>query len=118
MDVADPFSATNTRNRYALVVMDYFSKWPEVYAIPNQKTSAIVNVVNNWVCRHGVSIKAEISSQMFSRKCMKYTVLKRTTPLHPQSDRMVERFNRGTLAQLKVDKRVLIYTPQSPWSSR
>ena len=29
-DVAGPFPVSNTGNRYILVVMDYFSKWPEM----------------------------------------------------------------------------------------
>ena len=31
-DVAGPFPVSNGGNRYVLVVMDYFSKWPEVCA--------------------------------------------------------------------------------------
>ena len=58
MDVAFPFPVSNAGNRYVLVVMDYFSKWPEVYAIPNQEANTITNVfVNNWVCRYGVPIE-------------------------------------------------------------
>ena len=34
MDVAGPFPVSNAGNRYVLVVMDYFSKWPEVYTYP------------------------------------------------------------------------------------
>ena len=58
MDVAGPFPVSNAGNRYVIVVMDYFSKWPEVYAIPNQETNTITNVfVNNWVCLYGVPIE-------------------------------------------------------------
>ena len=40
---------------FFLVVMDYFSTWPEVYAIPNQKMNTILNVfVNIWICRYRV----------------------------------------------------------------
>ena len=44
MDVAGPFPVSNAGNRYVLVVMGYFSKWPEVYAIPNQEASKIINI--------------------------------------------------------------------------
>ena len=49
MDVADPVPVRNAGNRYALVVMDYFSKWPEVHAIPNQEANTVVNVFVSWV---------------------------------------------------------------------
>jgi hypothetical protein len=37
IDVAGPFPRSNQGNRYLLIAMDYFTKWPEVYAIPNQE---------------------------------------------------------------------------------
>lgn len=102
MDVAGPFPVSNSGNKYVLVVMDYFSKWPEVYAIPNQEAKTIVNVfVNNWICRFGVPSELHsdqgrnFESTIFREMCELYGIRKtRTTPLHPQSDGMVERFNR------------------------
>jgi hypothetical protein len=36
-------------------VLDYFAKWPEVYAIPNQETSTVAdNLVICFICRVGV----------------------------------------------------------------
>jgi hypothetical protein len=35
IDIAGPFPVSDRGNRYLLVAMDYFIKWPEVYAIPN-----------------------------------------------------------------------------------
>ncbi|MDM1514777.1 hypothetical protein HX055_18885, partial [Myroides odoratimimus] len=32
LDIAGPFPITDSGNRYVLVVMDYFTKWPEVFA--------------------------------------------------------------------------------------
>jgi hypothetical protein len=29
-------------NQYLLIIMDYFNKWPEAYAIPNQEVSMVV----------------------------------------------------------------------------
>jgi len=37
IDVAGPFPQTNRGNKYILVAMDYFSKWPEMFAIPKKK---------------------------------------------------------------------------------
>ncbi|XP_075168511.1 uncharacterized protein LOC142240690 [Haematobia irritans] len=102
MDVARPFPVSDSGNRYVLVVMDYFSKWPEVYAIPNQEAKTIVDVVDkNWICRYGVPTEIHsdqgrnFESAIFKEMCDSLGIKKtRTTPLHPQSDGMVERFNR------------------------
>lgn len=43
------------RKSLVLVVMDCFTNWPEVYAIPNQEASTVAEVlVDNFFCRFGV----------------------------------------------------------------
>lgn len=37
VDIMGPFSPTEKGNRYVLVAMNYFTKWPEAYAIPDQE---------------------------------------------------------------------------------
>lgn len=42
LDVAGPFPKSQNGNKYFLVVIiDYFTKWPEVFAIPNQKRTNV-----------------------------------------------------------------------------
>ena len=42
-------------NQYAIVFMDYLSKWPEVFASPDQKAETIAKLlVEQVVARHGV----------------------------------------------------------------
>ncbi len=54
MDICGPFPITDRNNRYILVVADYFSKWTEMYAIPDQSAVNVASVfVNNWVVRWG-----------------------------------------------------------------
>jgi hypothetical protein len=45
IDVAGPFPLRNQRNRYLLIAMDYFTKWPEAYAIPNKEASTIAEAL-------------------------------------------------------------------------
>lgn len=40
IDVAGPFFLSEAGNRYVLVVMDYFSKWPNVSSFPNQEAGS------------------------------------------------------------------------------
>ena len=119
MDVAGPFPTSDSGNRYVLVVMDYFSKWPEVYAIPNQEARTIVDVFSrNWICRYGVPSEVHsdqgrnFESAIFKEMCDSYGIKKtRTTPLHPQSDGMVERFNRT----LEEHLRKVVDSGQRDW---
>lgn len=106
VDVLGPLPRTNKGNRYLLMVMDYFSKWPEVIPMPNQEAETVADaLVKDIVSRHGVPLELHsdqgrnFESTVFKNLMTKLGIRKtRTTPLHPQSDGMVERLNR-TIAQ-------------------
>ena len=55
MDIFGPLPLTRQGNRYILVIMDYFTKWPEAYALPNQEAGVVAQAfVEGFVCRHGI----------------------------------------------------------------
>ena len=91
VDVMGPLPESG--NKYLLIAMDYFSKWPEAYALPNQEATMVAEVlVKELVCRFGVPLYIHSDQgRNFESAVFNET---RTTPLHPQSDGMVERFNR------------------------
>lgn len=105
--------------RYVLVAIDYFSKWPEAYPLPNQEATTVAEVlVNNWICRYGVPIELHsdqgrnFESEVFRNVCELLGTRKtRTTPSHPQSDGMVERFN----ATLEKNLRMFVNDHQTDW---
>ena len=102
VDVAGPFPVTESGNKYFMVVMDYFTKWPEVFAIPNQEAATVASkLLEEVICRFGVPLEIHsdqgrnFESQIFQEVCKLLGMHKtRTTPYHPQSDGMVERFNQ------------------------
>ena len=102
MDMLGPLPLTPRGNKFVLVVTDYFTKWSESCAIPNQEANIVAEkLVSEFVCRLGVPRK--LHSDQGSNFEFKVTteVCKlpdnektRTTPLHPPSDGQVERYNR------------------------
>ena len=112
MDVVGPIPKTNFGNRVNLAVNDYFTKWPEAYAITKHEAETISRkLVEEWIPRFGVMQHLhtdqghEFESKILQTMCKMLGVNKtRTTSYHPQSDGLVERCNR-TLKDM-LDKHV------------
>ncbi|GBN14381.1 Transposon Ty3-I Gag-Pol polyprotein [Araneus ventricosus] len=110
LDILVPFPVTTKGNRYVLVLMDYFTKWPEAIPIPDQEASTVAEeLVRSWISCYGVPMivhsdqGTNFNSALFTELCKLLGILKtRTTALHPESDGMVERFNRTILNNLSL----------------
>jgi hypothetical protein len=70
--------------------MDYFTKWPEAYALPNQEAATVAEVlVTDFFCRFGIprelhsdqgrNFESRLLQEIFQRLRVSKT---RTTPLH------------------------------------
>jgi len=110
VDVMGPFPVSEGGNRWVLTAMDYFTKWPEAYALPNQEAETVANaLIGGFISRFGVpevihtDQGRNFESRVFSEMCQRLGVEKtHTTPLHPQSDGLVERFNKTLAQQLAI----------------
>lgn len=108
VDILGPLPVTGLKNKYIMVVGDYFSKWTEAFPLPNQEAKTVAKVLTEeWVCRFGTprSLHSDqgrnFESKLFQELCRLLQIHKsRTSPYHPQSDGLVERFNRTLLAML------------------
>jgi len=108
VDIAGPFPCTERGNKYICVAMDYFSKWPEACALPNHEAETVAEfLVTQVFTQFGVPRELhsdqgrEFESRVFKECCRLLGVHKiHTTPLRPQSDGMVERFNATLITQL------------------
>ena len=93
-------------NRYALVIQDYLTKWPEVYALSYRKAETVAKCLLDVVWKHGVPNKiihdraAEFRSEVLQEtaELLRLNQLP-TSGGHPQTDGLVERFN-CTLKQM------------------
>jgi hypothetical protein len=107
--ILGPLPVSSAGNRYILVASDYFTKWTEVFALPNQEASTIADVLARFMfCRFGIPTELHsdqgrnFSSKLFAEVCQLFGIRKtQTTAFHPQSDGMIERFNRTLEAMLR-----------------
>ena len=110
MDILGPLPETAHGNKYILVIGDYFTKWKEAHGMPNMEAITVARIfVNEFICRFGVPERLHtdqgknFESTLIKEICRMLGIVKtRTTPYHPQSDGMIERFNRTILHMLST----------------
>jgi transposase InsO family protein len=108
-DILGPLPITPRGNNYILVVTDYFTKWVEVFPVPDQTAVTCAQIIlNDVICRFGcpLSIHSDqgrnYESQVFQELCEILEIRKtRTTPRNPKCNGQVERFNRSLLSMIK-----------------
>ena len=95
-------------NCYAVVFVDYLTKWPEVFPVKNQSAATIATLlVEQIVSKHGVPAeilsdrgKAFLSDLFKEVERLLGFHKVNTTAYHPEMDRLVERLNRTLIAML------------------
>ena len=97
-------------NHYACVIVDCFSLWTEVCPLPNKMAVAVADAFFQLIiCRFGMPAVIHLDQvREFENHLMQQLYLllgahkTRTTPYHPASDGLVERFNRTLLMMLAM----------------
>ena len=107
-DIVGPMPESAGGNRYILVVSDYFTRYVEAYPIPDQEATTVAHrLVDEFFLRFSPpeqlhsDQRRNFESSVVAEACRLLGIEKsRTTPYYPQSDGLVEKFNRTLLDML------------------
>ena len=107
LDIFGILPTATQGNTCILVVTDYFTRWTEAYALPNQTAEVTVQaLVHKFLSRFGCPLEIHMNqlrnfqSDLFQELCRLLGITKiRSSPYHPASNGLVERFNQ-TLAKM------------------
>ncbi len=121
IDILGPFPTAVDGSNYLVVLQDYFTKWPEAIALKTVESDAIQNwLLSDVIPRYGVFNElvtdqgVQFISRSFQDFCKNLGIKHKTTsPFHPQTDGMVEKFNRTFLNMV----RNYVSENQTDWSS-
>ena len=119
VDLLGPLPVTPRGNKHLLVVQDYFTKWVEVYPVPDTTAETCADcIVNQFIARFGspLSIHTDqgrnFEAELFQEVCNLLDVKKtRTSPRHPSCNGLVERFNSTLVKMIKA----YLHGKQNEW---
>jgi hypothetical protein len=109
VDLVGPLP-TSQGMSYMLTVIDRFTRWPEVFPIPDIRAETVADAfISGWISRFGIPrVLITDRGSQFTSAIWADTghilgiKVQHTTAYHPQSNGLVERFHRQLKAALKA----------------
>ncbi|GES97127.1 DDE-type integrase/transposase/recombinase [Rhizophagus clarus] len=102
IDFVGPLPSTKKKKRYIIVAMDYLTKWPEARVVTRDTAEETAKFIyEEIICRHGcprkiisdrgIHFKNRLIESLTERFNIKHNF---STSYHPQTNGLVERFNK------------------------
>ncbi|CAF4212903.1 unnamed protein product, partial [Rotaria magnacalcarata] len=109
VDIMGPFPPTARQKRFLLVIVDYFTRWVELFAIKQTTATHTANtLIDEIICRYGAPVYIlsdngpQFIAHLFNEICANLGINRKfTTNYHPQTN-MSERVNRTLKAQIAI----------------
>ena len=102
IDIVGPLPLSARKNKYIVVAVDYFSRWPEAKALKVANADSVAKFIyERIICRYGTpSVIQTDQGTHFINQVIKQLTDKfrirhsRSSPYHPQANGLVERFSK------------------------
>jgi transposase InsO family protein len=102
IDIVGPLPLSSQRNKYIIVAVDYFTRWPEAKAVKTANAITVADFIyDEIICRFGAPkiIQSDQGTHFVNEVIRQLTEKfrirhKLSSPYHPQSNGLVERFNK------------------------
>ena len=102
IDIVGPLPRTQRNKKYIVVAMDYLTKWPEARALSEATAEKVAEFIyEQIICQHGCpqiilsDRGTHFNNNMITKLLEKFKINHLlSTPYHPQTNGLVERFNR------------------------
>ncbi len=115
IDIVGSLTETPRGNKYIVVAIDYFTKYPEARALTNANAKSVANFIyEDIICRHGCPRRiisdrgTHFNNQVIERLLERFKIRHNlSTPYHPKTNGLVERFNKTlceSLAKLNEER--------------
>ena len=109
IDLMGPLPITQRQKQFLLVVVDYFTRWVEIFPLRTTTADVIANVIINEVfCRYGMPSfilsdnGPQFVADLFREVCHSLGIRQKlTASYHPQTN-MTERVNRTLKQQIRI----------------
>ena len=109
IDILGPFTPSRSGNIYVLVMVDQFTKWEELAALPAHNAELTAEAfLDHFIVKFGCPLEVpsdqgrNFESNLFQAFCQLLDITKtRTTPYHPSGNGQVEVFNRVILQMIR-----------------
>ena len=124
MDFLGPLHMSSQNNKYILLVTDSFSRWPEAFAVPKDNAETVAKILYEEIFTKYGAPKTLVSDRgkhfmasLVASLCELFQVNRiHTSPYHPQSNSVCERFNAviGQSLRTYVDENQLDWDVHLP----
>ena len=109
LDILGPFTTSESRNKYVLIIVDQFTRWLELHEVPEQTAEITAKTFfEQWITRYGAPLQVHtgqgrnFDSQLFTELCKLMQIEKtRTTSYRPCYNRQVQRQNQMVLSFIR-----------------